>query len=351
VNDRARLAGGWHVVVGASVVGLIATTLAIVGSWSGLLLLVVAVQLGLLLFVRRLGARIVGRLARTDRRVAEAHAASQSRDDAVAARLEQAEGLVGGLADALEPVREQVPEIAARLEELSDRLAASSKDQVTRSDLRFALRRTYDQMDALQALYHEIRPAHAFPPMGTWAASPDLLRFLLTTILREQPRLIVECGSGVSTLVMAYALERVDGGRVIALEHLEEHHRLTTALVEQHGLAHRVDLRLAPLTDVEVDGVTYPWYDPVALPDQTVDLLLVDGPPGKEHPHARLPALPLFHDRLADDAIVVLDDHRRDEEQEIVRRWQERYPGLSCDEIKHEKGTAVLTWPATMPGG
>jgi hypothetical protein len=65
----------------------------------------------------------------------------------------------------------------------------------------------------------------------------------------------------------------------------------------------------------------------VDLPE--IDLLLVDGPPGSAGTQARYPALPVLSDRLADGAIVVLDDFSRADETTIVERWCAEIPGLA----------------------
>ena len=57
-------------------------------------------------------------------------------------------------------------------------------------------------------------------------------------------------------------------------------------------------------------------------------VLFVDDPPGPTGPQARYPAIPVLSDRLADGAIVVLDDASRADEATIVERWCAEIPGL-----------------------
>jgi hypothetical protein len=69
----------------------------------------------------------------------------------------------------------------------------------------------------------------------------------------------------------------------------------------------------------------YRWYDKDLLRheivSQKVDVLIVDGPPAKTGDEVRCPAIPVFFDRLANQAIVLVDDAGRPEERATVRRW------------------------------
>lgn len=203
-------------------------------------------------------------------------------------------------------------------------------------------RKDFQQLEALAALYHDVRPVRAFPRTRSWVAAPDLLHWLFDFVRRERPSTVVECGSGVSTIVMAYAMREVDNGIVTALEHDEHWFRTTSELVDEHGLGAWIDLRLAPLEPIELDGESWPWYELAQLPEDAIDLLLVDGPPGATREHARFPALPVLFDRIRPEGVVILDDHERSEEREVAERWRSQFPELSIELLPHEKGTALL---------
>jgi hypothetical protein len=74
----------------------------------------------------------------------------------------------------------------------------------------------------------------------------------------------------------------------------------------------------------------FEWYDLglVDLPDNSVDFLVIDGPPSTTGALARYPALPLLERMLADEAVIILDDANRMDEVEDVARWFKEYPGL-----------------------
>lgn len=199
------------------------------------------------------------------------------------------------------------------------------------------------ELHSTAALHYDLRPEESLPPAGGWAASADLLRYVHEVIRDEQRAKIVECGSGVSTLVMAYALRRLGDGAVVALEHDAEHAERTRSLLRRHGLQSWAEVRHAPLRAVEIQGRSWPWYDAAALPDGPLDLALIDGPPRATGDLARYPALPLLHDRLASDAVLILDDHCRADERAAATRWAAEYPALRRRVLKsHPKETLVL---------
>jgi predicted O-methyltransferase YrrM len=211
------------------------------------------------------------------------------------------------------------------------------------------LRREFSQVEALAALYVDVRPRTSLPQTRVWAASPDVLHALYTTVRRSQPRLVLECGSGASTLVLAYGVRACGAGRVVALEHDPEHAARTRRMLEDHELGAWAEVRDAPLVDVTVDGTPWRWYDPDALPDGDLDVVFVDGPPGHAGALARYPAGPLLLPRLSPGGVLLLDDVRRAQEAEVQRRWAERSPELQVEVLPHEKGTVRFTRP--VPSG
>jgi predicted O-methyltransferase YrrM len=204
-------------------------------------------------------------------------------------------------------------------------------------------KRLFRQLEALAALYTDVKPDISLPPTRGWAASPDLLVYLYGVVRQRRPKLIVECGSGLSTLVIAHALRANQFGRIVALEHAEQFREATREWLIAHDVEGWVDLRHAPLTPVVLDGREWLWYSMDALPEGQIDLLFVDGPPGDTMANARYPAMPLLVDRLSAKALVVLDDAARSEEAEIAERWSELYPQWTMEKLIHEKGTIIFT--------
>lgn len=206
---------------------------------------------------------------------------------------------------------------------------------------RAALLEAYLQLQRLVDL-----PA-AMPRAGTWAASEDLLLWLTDHVLASEPRLVVDLGSGQSSVWMAAALRQTGApGRVVAIDHDAAYAEQTRRLAERQGVGRWLEVRHAPLVAVTVDGRDVEWYDPRVFDDlESIDLLSVDGPPGAGAEQARWPALPLLRDRLAPGGVVVLDDLIRRDEQEIVADWLERFPAMTVENLEFEKGAAIMRVP------
>lgn len=164
------------------------------------------------------------------------------------------------------------------------------------------------------------------PSLTGWAASPELLTQILTMVKSYQPKTVLELGSGASTIAIPYMLDRWGNGSMTSIDHDADFAEKTRDYLALHEHTN-AKLFHCPLTSTSVDGAEYLWYDlsHASIP-KNIDLLIVDGPPLQTNPIARYPALPLLWDRLSDSAIILMDDADRADEQEIVRRWSERYP-------------------------
>jgi hypothetical protein len=242
--------------------------------------------------------------------------------------------LVGGVAlllltfVTLLEVRKAGSEMARRSrqqKQRSDRLAASA--QVHRAEIFSAQRDTLAQVEALIDLYSLVTPRTSMPSTQGWASSATTLQAVMRLILETSPDVVVECGSGNSTVWLGYALQRNGHGRCISLEHLPEFAEATQALVRLHGLEDVVEVRLAPLTELSIDAEPHLWYDPAAVADlHDIGVVFVDGPPGYIAPLARFPAMPVLIDRCTPDATFLLDDTKRPDELKTVEEWIARLP-------------------------
>jgi predicted O-methyltransferase YrrM len=203
----------------------------------------------------------------------------------------------------------------------------------------------YRQIEALFSLHALVTITQPLPPMRLWAASPDFLLLAVGLIRREKPRFVLELGSGVSTLVCAYALQD-SGGRMLSLDHEAAFGQTTIDNLRDHGLSEVAEVAHAPLARVTIGAVDWQWYDTAAigaLPQ--IDLLIVDGPPEATQPLARYPALPLLFGHLRAGALVLVDDFARHDETEMVSRWIAEY-GLVVERAAGvEKGAVILRKP------
>jgi predicted O-methyltransferase YrrM len=212
------------------------------------------------------------------------------------------------------------------------------------NEIKNEIKQTFRQLEALQNLSAVLPASDVLPATRGWAASPDLLLVLVDLIITERPSLVVECGSGASTLWLALAMRRFKiDGRIIALDHDPVFGGKTREFLARHDVRDLAEVRDAPLESFSLNGETYSWYASRAWEDLTgIDLLFVDGPPATTGPRARYPALPLLSGSLSPAATAVLDDLVVPDMQEVLRLWLDAYPEFSCEILPLEKQAAVL---------
>ena len=212
------------------------------------------------------------------------------------------------------------------------------------ADTQKELKQTFRQLEALQNLNAVLPTSDVLPATRGWAASPDLLLTLVDLVITERPSLIVECGSGASTLWLALALRRFGiDGRIIALDHDPVFSGQTRDFLARHDVLDLAEVRDAPLESFSLDGETYSWYARTAWEDLAgIDLLFVDGPPAATGHQARYPALPLLNKSLSPIATIVLDDLIVPDMREVLPRWLDADPGFSSEILPLEKQAAVL---------
>lgn len=172
-----------------------------------------------------------------------------------------------------------------------------------------------------------------FPPMDSYTAAPDFLYQIAEVVLKGD-KSIVECGSGVSTLVLARCIQ-LKGGNLISLEHDELYAAMTENWLRDRGLRELVKLYQAPLTG------NPPNYDLSGVFIDNVDLLVIDGPPASVHPMVRHGARQLFP-MLSKGALVLMDDLHRDGERAVFKKWMQEFPQMTFTTIDTERGCGKI---------
>ncbi len=199
------------------------------------------------------------------------------------------------------------------------------------------------QIESLFSIFLTLEPKLPLPTTRGWAASPDLLKEIISLTHRKKPQLVVEASSGVSTLIIAYCLKRIGSGKLISLEHDQKFAHVTQNNLSLHGLDDIATVIHAPLVEFEINNSKWLWYDltKVEIPS-AIDMLIVDGPPGATQKLARYPALPLMQEKLQSDALIVLDDAARADERKIVEQWMEEFKMSRSEYLELEKGAYFI---------
>lgn len=203
-------------------------------------------------------------------------------------------------------------------------------------ELEAASRESYRQSEFYSQLLRLLDLKAPIPSTRSWAASPDVLLTLLQHAKESNPKIILDLGSGMSTLVLA---KSAPTAKVISIDNSAEFAQKTRQMLSLHGVVN-ADVRVAPLT-AHASGVD--WYEISQLEDvNNIDLLFIDGPPGSKNDRARHPALAECLSKLSPRAIIVIDDASRDGEKDLAHEFVKALPSHTLEFLSHEKGTAVL---------
>ena len=196
----------------------------------------------------------------------------------------------------------------------------------------------------------------SLPRFGSPAIEADCASVIVHHILRHRPGLIVEAGSGTSTVLAASCLKQIGAGRVVALEHLEQFAEYSQRNLEAQGLAEFGNVRFAPLEPQDCDGQSVNWFATGSQQfDRSIDMLFVDGPPsgGTVASQGRYPALPILARHLSDEAWVLLDDANRKDSKRMLARWRKQFADWGFDEqtIPTKRGTGLIHLRRPQNGG
>ncbi len=193
-----------------------------------------------------------------------------------------------------------------------------------------------------QPLIDQLRLTAELPYTKDWSAAADFVQLIVDEVFATKPQTIVECSSGLTTLMLARACQMVGQGRVYSLENGPEYAQNCRDNLKRYQLDEIATVIAAPLVDTVVGDKTFQWYSIAGLKEQQIDMLVIDGPPGFIQQHSRYPALPVLMERLADNCSVFLDDATRDDEKELVAMWLKEYPEFEHHYLDYERGCSVL---------
>tara|TARA_Y100001001_G_scaffold163790_1_gene193869 strand:+ start:11146 stop:13137 length:1992 start_codon:yes stop_codon:yes gene_type:complete len=292
--------------------------------------------------------------------------------------------------------QQSLSQLEARMEQLFNQQAGQLQQaanalgkHVTQS---FANQR--QNFQAITGLNHYLETGEQPLEFGQWAIGADLASHLVRAVAQNSYDLIIEFGSGTSTLLMARAvlntqapeatqtsktkLEYVaDSGsypvsefsaqqdlpqRILSFEQDKTHEEKTRRSLAKEGLKNLVDLVLAPLVPArlsnqqsEQTALFYDCEQKLARIAQLYEgrqariLVLVDGPSSPQgNPLAREPALACLLQYLSAHQLhIVLDDSNRPGERRVAEQWrdvfQQRGINYQETELHTEKGALWLT--------
>lgn len=164
--------------------------------------------------------------------------------------------------------------------------------------------------------------------LGQWTLCAAALDYLEEQVKRLKPRVILELGSGVSTVCLARYLQEVHGdsnsARLFSIEQNADFSEETRQKLSSLGLDRNVRLIHAPLTRQVILGQSTtcyslpPGYLVEALGGARPEFVLIDGPASDQ---GRYGVLPLLRPVLSRRTAILLDDALRDDELRDAAVW------------------------------
>jgi len=153
---------------------------------------------------------------------------------------------------------------------------------------------------------------------------------------------VLECGSGLSTLVVA-AVASVRGRELYSLEHHAGWREKVQRELDRFGLSRVAHL---PSTKLVSYG-DFDWYEVAQANIPTgLTLVICDAPPHSTH-GGRSGLMPVMRKSLSPGCRVLMDDGVRQGEREIVRKWQAEFGGSVTEDLTG-KGILVYQYPESV---
>jgi hypothetical protein len=126
---------------------------------------------------------------------------------------------------------------------------------------------------------------------------------------------ILECGTGLSTLLLGIIAKRRDLSHW-ALEHKPEWALKVQGYLDEYQL--NTVIHAKPLKDYG----DFCWYDvPLETMPDSFFLVVCDGPPSRTK-GGRFGLIPVMRERLKSGCVILLDDAERLAELDIAKRWE-----------------------------
>lgn len=231
--------------------------------------------------------------------------------------------------------------IYLRVRKLHQQLNQMKKNVFDQTDLR--VRSLFPQMECLLGLYSELDMRKSLPLMRGWAGSPDFLWHLARHARQHHPKVVVECGSGTSTVILARCLQLSGAGHVYSMDHDPVYAEKTRQELTFHGLSEWATVFDAPLQKHLINGQDWLWYASEVLPGGFgIDMLIIDGPPATTGKLARYPVGPKLFPRVNAGGAVFMDDYARSDETAIAKLWQEEWKEFAFVDMQAEKGLLCM---------
>jgi hypothetical protein len=173
-------------------------------------------------------------------------------------------------------------------------------------------RNHYSEIEKYPAIIPDL--IYGWGNMG-WSSVQDYTSGIISA-MKETQGPVLECGSGLTTLIMGIIADD-RGIEVFSLEHHTSWAKYVKAQLENFKINNAKVIQ-SSLKDY---GQFY-WYNiEVSQVPSNISLVICDGPP-HDTEGGRYGLFPRMSSVFTKNAIILLDDYDRAEEQSIVSKWQ-----------------------------
>ncbi len=206
-------------------------------------------------------------------------------------------------------------------------------------------RTVYDerQLQALLGLYSTLKPEAPIPMLRTAALGADTALEYVRLIRQLKPTVVMELGSGVSTVLAALQLRENGAGKVIALDDDEAWTAKTKDDLLEHHVQDWADVRYAKLQPHTVENEKISWYDTSLIEDvERIDVLLIDGPRDLHDQGNRRPGLVHLLPLFSEDVVIIVDDGDRPRWNAWVQQWALENKFFVEEPFLNEKRSLIL---------
>ena len=193
------------------------------------------------------------------------------------------------------------------------------------------------------------------PSFGGWSIERDLCQFIGKFCETYRPSRVLEFGTGLSTLILANEVSKQHVGEVFSIDHIKDFQNQTKTTLEKRFQNHLVHFHHFPLSLTYEGGKLFYFYKvshDFLSKNGPFDLVLVDGPPGFYK--SREAALYKIYPYLSREALIVLDDAKRNLEQTCLENWKWYFGNSIQDVLQYphfKKGLACVSFNSSLSRG
>jgi hypothetical protein len=165
-----------------------------------------------------------------------------------------------------------------------------------------------------------------FPHPGNWALNPDSCKFLGSLIDTLGVQSILELGSGYSSTIIAYELQKTNKGFLHSIDNSTNWSMKAKDFASKNQLSHKIAFHVFKLSLKVCPRIIYIFYD-IADKLYTLcpiyDFVVIDGP---HHDVGREGALYEIFSKVKVGGYFFVDDSRSDHMRATIEKWTLSFP-------------------------